>query len=72
MHGLLVIESLPQETVEDVLGRADKHDVQWRRKSNKLIYDPKSVTPYRPQRAYIIEVGYGAETRLQVLEAMGP
>ena len=61
----LIIECLPQETIEDVLGRADKRDAQGRRKLDKFIHDPKSVTPYRPRKAYIIEVGYGAETRYQ-------
>ena len=61
----LIIESLPQETIEDVPGRADKRDARGRRKLDKFIYDPESVTPYRPRQAYIIEVGCGAETKYQ-------
>ena len=61
----LIIESLPQETISDTLGKTDKQDVQGQHKPSRYIRDAKADSLYRPRKAYIIEVGYGAEIRCE-------
>ncbi|MCJ1422122.1 hypothetical protein MMC29_000001 [Sticta canariensis] len=64
MPDALIIEALPQETGQKLQGRlgkcsADGHMV----KVDRIIYDPKADPPHRPRKAYVIEVGYGSETK---------
>ena len=49
--------------MNDILGKTNKRDAQGQHKPSKYIHDAKASSPYRPRKAYIVEVGYGAETR---------
>ena len=63
----LSLESLPQETRSDTVAKTKKRDAHGQHKPSNYIRDAKADSLYRPGKAYIIEVGYEAETRYGIM-----